>query len=209
MGVVGVRLQLELQGVSCLPLELVPQPKRQTCVSRSFSQPVTELWEFKEAIAAYTARLAAKLRRQRQAAVALQVFATTGRYVPVPRWDAAVTTLPEASNHTTVLLHHALAVAKEIFCSGTKYRKAGAIAVALVPESAIQGNVLGPARDWQRDRRLMVLADELNTRFGQGTVRFAAEGLQQPWQMKASRRSPRFTTCWQELAIARAEGSGQ
>ena len=78
-----------------------------------------------------------------------------------------------------------------------------AIAVALVPETQVQGNLLAPERDWQRDKRLMSAIDALNTRFGRGTISFAAEGLQQPWQMKAARRSPRFTTRWDELAIAR------
>ncbi|MEO0853599.1 MAG: Y-family DNA polymerase, partial [Cyanobacteria bacterium J06648_11] len=35
MGVVGARLQLELRGTSCLPLELCPPAKQETCVSRS------------------------------------------------------------------------------------------------------------------------------------------------------------------------------
>jgi DNA polymerase V len=32
MGVVGQRLLLELQGISCLPLELIPNPKQETCL---------------------------------------------------------------------------------------------------------------------------------------------------------------------------------
>ena len=204
LGVVGVRLQLELRGVPCLPLELAPQPKRQTCVSRSFGKPITAQQPFEEAIAAYTARLAAKLRRQRQAAVALQVFATTGRHVPDPRWQAATVTLSEASNYTPVLLHHAREIARQLFTPGLAYKKAGAIAVVLVPETVIQGNLLEPDRDWQRDRQLMAVMDGINAKFGRGTVRFAAEGLQQTWQMKSLRRSPRFTTRWDELAIARA-----
>ncbi|MEO0949385.1 MAG: Y-family DNA polymerase, partial [Cyanobacteria bacterium J06641_5] len=155
MGVVGVRLQLELRGIPCLPLELAPQPKKQTCVSRSFGQPITELHAFKEAISTYTARLAAKLRRQHQAAVALQIFATTGRHAPIPVWQAATVTLAEPSNHTPLLLHHACAIAGQLFTPGTRYKKAGAIAVALVPESQVQGNLLAPQRDWQRDKRLM------------------------------------------------------
>ena len=204
MGVVGVRLQLELRGIPCLPLELAPQPKKQTCVSRSFGEPITELPAFKEAISTYTARLATKLRRQHQAAAALQIFAATGRYAPTPVWQSVTATLAEPSNHTPLLLHYACEIAGQLFTPGIRYKKAGAIAVALVPESQVQGNLLAPERDWQRDKRLMSAIDALNTRFGRGTITFAAEGLQQPWQMKAARRSPRFTTRWDELAIARA-----
>ena len=38
-GVVGLRLQRELRGHACLPLDLAPAPKQETCVSRSFSRP--------------------------------------------------------------------------------------------------------------------------------------------------------------------------
>ena len=47
MGVVGLRMLMELQGTSCLPLELVSNPKKETCVSRSFSHPVTTVTELK------------------------------------------------------------------------------------------------------------------------------------------------------------------
>ena len=57
-GVVGVRLQQELRGHACLPLELVPPAKRETCVSRSFSQPITSQAQLKEAIATYLSRAA-------------------------------------------------------------------------------------------------------------------------------------------------------
>ena len=39
-GVVGLRLQRELQGHTRLPLDLTPAPKQETCVSCSFSRPV-------------------------------------------------------------------------------------------------------------------------------------------------------------------------
>ena len=40
MGVVGERIQLELHGVSCLGIELLPSPQKSCCVSRSFSRPI-------------------------------------------------------------------------------------------------------------------------------------------------------------------------
>lgn len=57
-GVVGLRLQRELQGHSCLPLDLAPSPKQETCVSRSFSRPITSLTELREAVATYVVRAA-------------------------------------------------------------------------------------------------------------------------------------------------------
>nr|MCU0528357.1 Y-family DNA polymerase [Cyanobium sp. Prado107] len=73
-GVVGVRLQQELRGIACLPLERLPAAKRETCVSRSFSRPIDNLPHLREAIATYTCRAAEKLRRQQQRAGAITVF---------------------------------------------------------------------------------------------------------------------------------------
>ena len=53
MGIVGIRLLRELNGISCLPLELSPQPKKATCVSRSFRRSVTTLDEMKQAISTH------------------------------------------------------------------------------------------------------------------------------------------------------------
>ncbi|MEO1392394.1 MAG: DUF4113 domain-containing protein [Cyanobacteria bacterium J06634_5] len=35
------------------------------------------------------------------------------------------------------------------------------------------------------------------------TVFFAAQGIQRTWQMQAKWRSPRYTTSWKELPVAR------
>ncbi len=74
MGIVGVRLVQELRGISCLPLELCPIPRKSCCVSRGFGRPVEELRELEEATASYAARAAAKLRRESLVAKVMTVF---------------------------------------------------------------------------------------------------------------------------------------
>jgi len=49
----------------------------------------------------------------------------------------------------------------------------------------------------------MPVVDQINTRMGVGTLKFAALGLKQRWKLRAERRSPRFTTCWSELPIVK------
>lgn len=51
----------------------------------------------------------------------------------------------------------------------------------------------------------MAALDMVNARFGRDTLRFAACGTDQDWRMKQALRSPRYTTCWQELPVAKAE----
>jgi DNA polymerase V len=55
---------------------------------------------------------------------------------------------------------------------------------------------------WLKSRELMRVVDRVNSRLGRGTIRFAVEGLknQQPqWQTKLEKRSPLYTTSWNDL----------
>ena len=106
-GVVGLRLQRELRGHACLPLELAPAPKQETCVSRSFSRPITSQEELHQAIATYVVRAAEKLRKQRQRAAALTIYTRTSPFAPGFYSQAASTQLDLPSNDTAVLLQAA------------------------------------------------------------------------------------------------------
>jgi DNA polymerase V len=46
----------------------------------------------------------------------------------------------------------------------------------------------------------MFALDEVNARHGAGTLVFAVTGIHRPWKTKFNRRSPRYTTRWEELA---------
>lgn len=55
--------------------------------------------------------------------------------------------------------------------------------------------------------RLMTTLDELNQRYGSGTVLMAIDGLagdRRAWAMKQECRTPAYTTCQQDTPVARA-----
>ena len=56
MGVVGEKTFLELCGVSCIELELIPSDKKSCCVSRSFSKPVEKIDDLEESVSSYGTR---------------------------------------------------------------------------------------------------------------------------------------------------------
>ncbi|MFM7548012.1 MAG: Y-family DNA polymerase [Cyanobacteriota bacterium] len=206
-GVVGVRLQQELRGQSCLPLELVPAAKRETCVSRSFSRPVDNLPHLKEAIATYTARAAEKVRRQNQQAGALSVFVRSSPFNGTSFYaNGATVRLPVASNDTAVLLAAALPLAAGLFRPGKPLHKAGVVLQDLSDEALLQHHLLVPLPPEQQQRRRALLAavDQLNRRYGSGTVQWAACGLEAPWRMRRSRLSRAATTRLADLPTVRA-----
>jgi DNA polymerase V len=196
-GVVGVRLQQELRGHACLPLELVAPAKRETCVSRSFSTPINSLAQLREAVATYTSRAAEKLRRQQQRAAAITVFVRSSPFNGTSFYaNAATVHLAVASNDTAVLLAAALPLAVALFKPHKPLQKAGVVLQELSAEDLLQHHLLAPLPPEQQQRRtsLMATIDGLNRRYGSGTVQWAACGLQSPWRMRRSRLSRAATT---------------
>ena len=80
MGVLGERMQLELQGVSCAEPIHPPEPKKSILSSRSFGKPLTTLEELNTALIHHVMRAGAKLRDQDQQCRVLQVFVRTNPF---------------------------------------------------------------------------------------------------------------------------------
>jgi DNA polymerase V len=206
-GVVGLRLQLELRGSSCLPLVEAAPAKQETCVSRSFSTPITTRAELSEAVATYLSRAAEKLRRQRQRAGAITVFVRSSPFDGTVFYsNAATVVLPLASQDTAVLLKAALPLTDQLFRPHKPLRKAGVLLQGLQPETLLQHHLLAPLSSEEQARReaLMAAVDGLNRRFGSGTLQWAACGLSPAWMMRRSRLSRAATTRLSDVPVARA-----
>jgi DNA polymerase V len=200
LGIVGVRLQLELQGKSCLPLELCPQPKQNTCVSRSFGRPVTTKQELRKAVAFYVAKAAEKLRKQKQVAIALSVFARSSPFKDDLHSASLSVELSVASNDTTELLQYALPLVDRIYAQGVEFKKAGVIMLGLQPEDSVQTSLFD-TKDRTKSKQLMEVIDQINHRFGQGSLSLAAAGIHKAWRMQCGNRSARCTSEWSEMKL--------
>lgn len=199
MGVVGLRIVLELNGISCIPIELCPSSRKMTCISRSFGKPVELLADLKEAVATYASRAAEKLRRDELTAGTLTVFVMTNRFKDQPQYyNSTAINLPVATSDTAELLGYALRATEAVFSAGYCYKKAGVLLSELEPIQQRQGNFFDH-QDRDRASKLMQVMDQINTRRGAGTLKFAAIGLKQSWKLKAEHRSRAYTTSWQEL----------
>lgn len=51
---------------------------------------------------------------------------------------------------------------------------------------------------------LMGSIDRINRKWGRDTVQYAASGLEKPWDMRQSHKSPAYTTDWNELPQVKA-----
>ena len=138
-----------------MPLELIPNPKQETCVSRSFAQPVTTLRDLQTAIAFFVSRAAAKLRRQGQTAEIMIIFARTSLFIEQPITISQAIALPTPTHYTPELLKLAKAALQSIFRPHHPYKKAGVIMTGLQSEQIVQGNLFEPPQDTKRRQRLM------------------------------------------------------
>lgn len=198
--VVGARIVEELRGNSCLPLETCPPPKRSLTHSRSFGRVVETISELREAIASFTIRVAEKLRRGKLAAGALTVFVATNRFSKGEEYYANSATIEMAypTEVTHELLERSLRCVEKLYRPGYRFKSAGVLLTALVPASPITARMYGDEK-WQRARRAMQAVDEINARMGRDTVRLGALETRRQWMTKFERRSPRFTTNWNEI----------
>src|SRR5690606_12354194 len=56
LNVVGLRTAYELRGISCLPIEQAPPPRKSLVRSRSFGEAVTDFTAIREAVSTHAAR---------------------------------------------------------------------------------------------------------------------------------------------------------
>lgn len=204
MGVVGLRLVMELRGVSCLDLEQCPSPKQSLTCSRAFGKLINNLAEMEEAVSVYTSRVAEKLRRGGMAATVLTVCLTTNEFKEGPQYSNALTLkLPVVTDNTSELIGCALQGIQAIYRDGYLYKKAGVMLTGLVPVSQIQADLFDD-RDRGRSKRLMSALDSINDRWGAGTLHYASSGIIKTWKTQFHRRSPAYTTDWNALPVVTA-----
>ena len=204
--VVVERTVRELRGTACLELEEVTPERQQIICSRSFSHRVTERGELIEAVATYMCRAAEKLRHQESVTGAVSVFIQTGRFNPdEPHYQKSLMVpLPEPTNDSRLLARWGIWLLKHIYRPGYRYQKAGVMLTDIRPAEIRQASLFNPPVHGERVTRLMSTLDGINARWGRGTLRLAAEGIDQAWTMSRGRKSPCFTTGWDELPVALA-----
>ena len=198
MGVVGEKTYLELNGVSCLDLDLVPSDKQSCCVSRSFSQPIEKLFDLEESISTYGSRVSEKIREEGLVAESMSIFFITNYFNRREKQysNSIKLHLPFPTNNSIKIVKRSLEGIRKIYRPGYKYKKAGIILYGLSRQDVTKGLL-----DYDREASdsIMQTIDKINNRYGGETIKIASEGIKKIWKMKRENVSPCYTTRFDEL----------
>lgn len=202
----------ELQGMQCIGLDDAPSPKKEIACTRSFGHPVIEVSGLTEAVTEFASRAAEKVRKQHSLAADVMVFIRTSPFRKDAQYSRSIVVpLRRPSADTGAIVQAAVLGLQAIYRPGYKYAKAGVMLLDLQPDSVVQGELdLGDSdcADELADKtRLMTALDTINQRFGKGTMKMASAGLdgdRRVWSMKQERRTPGYTTNWDDIPVARA-----
>jgi DNA polymerase V len=200
-GVVMEKIQRELQEVPCIELQEIQPDRQQIIASRSFGKMVSELPILQDALSTFVANACAKLRGQGSHAAVIQVFLQTNRFrKDLPQYMPSLAVpLPYPTNDSLEVNRWASYLCERMFKPEYQYKKAGIMLSEISPVTHRQGDLL--EGEVSSNGKLMLALDTLNQRFGRGTVKVSTQGAFKDWQMRQERKSPNYTSDWDEVPM--------
>ncbi len=196
----GLQIKHELMGINCFELELDIEKKKEIMCSRSFGQSVYDLPSLKEIIANYITDAAEKLRAQDSFCLEVCVFARTnpfknnGQYF---MFESQKLANPTSDTHKLIKI--ALKLLERGYRAGFEYKKAGVRLMNFFNSTEYQIDFLEDY-DTEKDLQLMKCIDYINFMNGYNVIKSMACGTEDiSWRMNRNFKSPKYTTCWDEL----------
>jgi DNA polymerase V len=195
----------ELSGTPCLELGEADPPKQEICCSRMFGKRLTEIDPIKEAVATYTQRAAEKLRAQGSMCKKVRVSIRTGMFNPeeAKYANGALVELPYPTNDVRLMTKAAVEAVNRLFRLGFKYSKAEVLLMDLRQPGEFTDDLFAQSQPVAAGKVMGVL-DEINERWGRGTLRAASVPADPGWAMRRDLMSQGFTTRIDQLWRVRA-----
>lgn len=201
----GLRLYLELQGITCFPLQTSGRRRRQIRHARSLAHDESSFGRLAGWLAGFVQQAALKLRGQDCVAGKVGVFLLSNRFRSSGQSEFAAqafvsSRLEAATSYTPTLLKAAESLLRQLYRPGVGYKKLGVLLQEVQPRQESSLSWLQP--DWERQQLLMNSIDALNRQLGYQAVYFASQ-LGAGRYSRQQHRSPRYLTSWQELPEVR------
>jgi DNA polymerase V len=190
----------ELRGTACLELEDAAPAKQEICCSRAFGKRLTDLQPIKEAVATYMMRASEKLRAQQSLCRKIRVSIRTGMFNPneAKFANGALIELPYPTDDVRILTKAALGAVEQVFRPGFNYSKAEVLLLDLCRRGEFTEDLFATSQPEATDRIMGVL-DQINGRWGRGTLRSASVPVAADWAMRREFLSQSYTTRLDQL----------
>ena len=190
----------ELAGTPCLELEEPDPPKQEICCSRMFGKRLKELAPIQEAVATYMMRASEKLRAQNSLCKKIRVCIRTGMFNPeeAKYANGVVIDLPYPTDDVRLLTKTAVKALDHIFRPGFNYSKAEVMLLDLRQPGEYTDDLFATTQPVDASRVMTVL-DQINERWGRGTLRSASVPVNPEWGMRREMMSRSYTTRLDQL----------
>jgi DNA polymerase V len=190
----------ELSGTACLELAEAEPAKQEICSSRMFGKRLTTMEPIKEAVATYVERAAEKLRAQNSLCKKIRVSIRTGMFNPeeAKYANGALVELPYPTNDVRLLTKAAVEAVNRLFRPGFKYSKAEVLLMDLRQPGEFTDDLFARSQPAAAEKVMGVL-DEINQRWGRGTLRSGSVPATADWGMRREMMSQSFTTRFNQL----------
>lgn len=201
----GLRILLELNGVSCIEMDYYEKPKKSICTSRSFGKDLTDFKDLRESIATFITISSEKLRKQNSLAKILSIFIMSNPFKEQEKYYKMSTVyLDRPTANTSELIEKGVEELKKIFKKGLLYKKAGVILSGLIDENEQQLSFFISSYKNSKEENLMKVIDFINKKIGRGSIFPLINGVDKPYKMRQLKRSRNYTTSWEDILIVKS-----
>ena len=206
MGVVGMRIKMELEGTPAIGDGTVPEKKKSIATTRSFPKQLTDYDLIRERVSTFATVTAEKLRKQHSMCHTIIVMLVADKHkIENTKYHySRAVTLPFATNSALTISGAAIQLLKEMLESTdtVKFKKAGVIVCELVPDTTKQFNMF--TEEDPRHMALMQAMDKVNSKMGGRVVRLGAQA-KKTWDMQQNMMSPRYTTNINDILVVQCQ----
>ena len=204
LSVNGVRLQKELFGEVCYPIETKIKRRKSICTARSFGSEINKLSKLKEVIGSHANTCATKLRKEKSCCTTVGVFLSTNPFKPQAKQynPYTVTQLHVPTNDSMEIVKVAIKALESIYRGDCIYKKAGVVVSRMVPQEQTQLSLFDSLDRGKREN-INIAVDRVNSLMGKNKVHLAVQGNGRKWKIKQERLSPCYTTRFADILEVR------
>ena len=205
LGVVGERTYRELHGEMCFPIIESPDTKKQCRVSRSFESYVENFKELEQRIISYATRASEKIRSDQLQAKRITVFIRSNKFNKKnqPYYGDKTYSFISPTNDLFEIVRLAVKALNHIYKPGIKYKKAGVLLSDLSSEGIYNRDLFFQRSEKELLKKMRVnrVFDQLNSRYGSGTICIAKENYEKFYLTRRKNLSPAYTSSFYELPV--------